>query len=290
MFLALIKEFNPQHITQNCSAADIDADVIIFFDPHSNHHIYIDGIEKHSSLKYEYVNDPHQPDLRGKYLNGPLFHKLGPQERCERTKKRNINFIISPYREGYYQSLAPYLDNPEQKLAWFPPAPAKPITQIYNLSVRLKKVLANGHINTFKGLNHYSFRKWAFKQPEVTYIKGCIQNPISPKGKDFIPFLTMFAGALALCDIYTVPKYFEIPLAGCVCFAQKLPEYEDLGFKDFENCIFVNKKNFHKRINSFLNNVKDYQSIADAGRKLVEENYTAEHFARFIKNHIGDSL
>ena len=55
-----------------------------------------------------------------------------------------------------------------------------------------------------------------------------------------------------------------------------------MGFKDYENCVFVNKGNFEKRVKDFLADIEDYQPIADAGRKLIEENYTATHFADFL--------
>lgn len=286
MFLALIDEFNPQHITKDCSAKDIDGDVLIFYDPHSSHHIKIDGLDKHSSIKMEYMNDPHQLEMVGEYLDGVEFHKLGAGSRCRRSKERGIDFIISPYKNGYYRHLAPYLENPEKKLVWFPPVPAKPNIKHTSLMKRLPKVLANGHTGTPKGMMLYEFRKWAFAQSESYYVRGCVQNEKVPKGKKYMGFLSQFAGAMALCDMYTVPKYFEIPLSGTVCFAQWLSEYYELGFRDCVNCVYVDRGNFTERIRYFKENIDKFQKIADAGRKLVEEKYTAKMFAKFIRNHI----
>ena len=101
-------------------------------------------------------------------------------------------------------------------------------------------------------------------------------------GNDYIEFLSQYMGGLALCSGGPVPKYFEMPMAGCVTFAEYHKDYEDLGFKDNETCIYVTKTNFEKRIKQFLFCTSEYQEIADAGRKLMLENYTAKHFAEFI--------
>jgi hypothetical protein len=110
-------------------------------------------------------------------------------------------------------------------------------------------------------------------------------NPSVPRGLDYPNLLIRYAGALALCDTHAPPKYVEIPMSGCVCFAQYQKDYERMGFKDLESCIYVTKENFKDVINDFKNNVEDYQCIADAGRKLIEENWTADKFADFIYNH-----
>jgi hypothetical protein len=287
MFLALVEVLNPQHVTQDCSAEDIEADVIIFFDPHSSHHIKIDGIEKHNAVKYEYMNDPHQKELKGRYLDGTPVHKLGAEARCRRAVERGVADIICPYEYGYYRYLDKYL--PHDMLVWFPPVPAKPDIDISLLSERRPKVVGTGHTHSYPDFLCYEFRKWAFRQHETTYTQGCIEGD-TPKGKDFIPFLAGFAGALALCDVYHVPKYFEIPLAGCVAFVQDVPDLYKLGFRHMENCVIVNEQTFVPRLRMFMDDVSSYQEIADTGRKLVEDNYTAKHFAKYIQTILkGDS-
>ncbi len=58
-----------------------------------------------------------------------------------------------------------------------------------------------------------------------------------------------------------------------------------MGFRDMVNCVYINKGNARKRVRDFINNISDYQPIADAGRKLILENWTSKHFADFIYNH-----
>ena len=283
MFNALAKD--ALHITESCSAQDIDADAIIFFDPHSSHDIKIDGIERHRAVKYEYFNDPHQVEQTGFYTTGEKFHKLGAEQRCKRTIERGVTKVICPAKDGFNKYLVKYL--PEDSLLWFPVVPKKPDIKLKSMSERYRKVIGNGHLwqgtNDFKP---YEFRAWAYLRESVTYVPHYAGNKNVPIRDDYMVMLSLFAGGLALCDVYPVAKYFEIPLCGCLVFMQYLPECDDLGFKNWENCIYVNKDNFDVLIKEFRHNVNQFQHIADAGRSLCEQRWTADKFAEFIYDQI----
>ena len=284
MFLALFDRFAAQPITDDCSAADIDADIIIFFDPHSSHHINIDGIKDHPAVKMEFFNDPHQQEFRGIYADNTPVHKLSAEQRVRRALDRGVEYIISPYKAGYYRFIAPFLGNDaDNMLLYFPISPDKSLFDNGEnpLIIRKPEVLANG-CTWSSQLPCYVFRNWAFRQDCVKYIEHCHRDKTTVRGSDYGELLSKYAGALALTEFYPVPKYFEIPLAGCVCFAQYHREYEELGFKDYKNCIYVNKDNFKERISLFKINPASYQHIADAGRKLVLSKYTADHFANYV--------
>jgi len=170
-------------------------------------------------------------------------------------------------------------------LVWFPTAP-KDMKCGGLLKDRFPKVLSNGH--SWAGeesFRPYEFRNWLTRQKYVTPIPHWVANRKTPTGSDYQRFLSGFAGATACCDTQVVPKYFEIPLAGCVSFAQHHPELDELGFKDGENIIYINKETAECRIMDFLDDPEDFQTIADNGRKLVSENYTAKHFADKIYEH-----
>lgn len=294
MILALIKELKPQHITSSCSVKDIDADVIIFFDPHSTHVVMIDGIKESSKLKYEFMDDPHQIEMFGRHkTTGITFQKLGAGGRIKRSLSRGIDYIICPHKTMYYRYFGPYLgSDAKEMLVWFPCAPSLKHFVNRNISLveRRYGVLANGATWAFPTFHPYELRRWAFAQPEVTFVEHYIKNQYVPHGASYPAFLAHYAGALALCESQLCPKHLEIPLAGCVCFAQEIDEYRELGFKDGINCVFVTKKNFSKAITDFKNHVQDYQCIASTGRSLVENNYTAAHFAEFVRGHIERNL
>jgi hypothetical protein len=288
MLLAVLEKFAPvQIINENCEAASIEADAILFWDIHSSHHIEIKGIEKHQSLKLEYFNDPHQAEQFVYYKTGQKFHKLSAKQRTERAKNRGVEYIICPYKSGYEKYIAPYAG--DIRLLWFPIAPKPRKANLLPLSLRLPQILASGHL--WEGENDfrpYEFRNWAYQQKNIYFAEHSIISD-TPCGITYQGYLSQFAAAFAFCDCYVVPKYFEIPMAGCLCFCQMLDEYRELGFTDGKNCISVTKENFNERVSGFLSNIDKYQSIADAGRMLAL-NYTADRFAEYLYKYLSNVL
>lgn len=290
MFMSLTDRFGDvQKITNGCSYKDIEADIIIFFDIHSSHHIEIEDIDKHRAVKYEYFNDPWQKEFMGEYKGGIKIHKLSSKQRAERATKRGVSYIICPYENLFYRFIASYC---EIELLWFPIAPDKERgNKKSRLADRKAEVLLNGHLwEGENGFHPYNFRRWAYGQRDITRVPHAIVDSKTPSGVMYPNFLSQYAGSLALCDTHICPKYSEMPLAGCVTFAQYQHDYERMGFKDGESCIYVTKANLHKKINDFKNDTKGYQHIADAGRKLIEENWTSAHFAERIYNHAAGKL
>jgi hypothetical protein len=291
MFQALVDKFEDvQHITASCSARDIAADVIVIWDIHSAHHIDLPGLPKHEAVKYTYFNDPYQKPVEGVYQESDMYvQKLGAKTRTYRALARGVDYIICPYTGLYYQHIAPHIpkNDAEKMLFWFPPAPShkrfplrlRPLTQ------RIHKILANG--TTWGGDGAYDFRGWAYGQKTVFYKQHSAKNPKVPAGADYGRFLSAYAASVALCDTRIVPKYLEIPLAGCVCFCQDQEDYRAMGFVDGKNCIVVNRRNFIKRTEKFLDSQGrvSYQKIAKEGRKLICRKWTAECFADALFNH-----
>jgi len=290
MFKSLIYRFDEvEHITEGCDVADIDVDVFIFFDIHSSHHIELSGIKEHKALKLEYFNDPHQKDFKGQYRNGDKVHKLGAKNRCLRALERGVSGVICPYKAGYKAYFENYLG---KDMLWhFPISPDKSmfINNHTSIKSRVPEVLANG-CTWPRELGCYDFRRWAFSRLCVKEVQHTLTNNTTPKGKDYGSFLSRFAGALALYDWYPIPKYFEIPLAGCVTFVQWHDEMGDLGFEHGKNCIIVDKQNFELNVEHFKHNIEDYQNIATAGRELIEDNYTSNHFADFVYTKCKESI
>ncbi len=282
MFQAVLKRFSPiYHVNSDCSAKDIEADIILFWDVNSCHHIRIDGIREHKALKIEYWSDPHQKETKGIYQKYNMYvHKLGAEQRANRARIRGTKYIISPVKDAFYKYFAPLM-NAEQMLWYFPLAPAFESCSIPLLE-RKQEILANGAYWGGEDIGAYEFRKWAFQQPSVSFIEHSIKNDTTPNGANYIQLLKQYAGGLALCDVFPVVKYFEMPLAGMVTFVQYHREYEELGFVNFKNCIYVTQSNFEKRIKDFKEHIQEYQNVATSGRKLMEYNYTSKHFAEFL--------
>jgi hypothetical protein len=277
MFLAVLDRFAPVvHVTEGCEASAIEAHAILFYDVHSSHHIEIAGLDRHPAVKLEYFNDPHQAEQRGQYRTGRSFHKLSARQRAERAKRRGVRWIICPYRGGFERFIQPHAAGME--LLWFPVAPADRRPFQSSLAVRRPEVLGNGHCWPGEdGFRPYEFRRWAFGQPQITAQPHSLDGGLAA-GASYQAWLSQFAGALALCDDCVVPKYLEVPLAGCVCFCQMLPDYGEMGFADGINCVAVDRGNFAAQIEQFKADPQPYQRIADAGRATAL-NFTAARFA-----------
>jgi len=296
MFLAVVSKFgDTTHITKGCSAKDIEADVILIWDLHSAHHITIDGLADHRAVKYTYFNDPYQEGCEGVYRDTNLYVcKLGAEARTHRAIDRGVNFIICPYTGQYWDYIAPHIGpDAEDMLFWFPPAPSHrrfPL-RLRPLKDRHHKILANGI--TWGGEGAYDFRVWAYSQPESYCINHVAYKPSVPQGADYGKLLCNFAASLALCDHRIVPKYLEIPLAGCVTFAQYQEDYARMGFRDCQNCFYVTKDNYRNRAENFLKSRADdvyYQKVATEGRKLIESKWTAECFAEALYQHASNQI
>jgi len=287
---ALIDRFEEVNfVHDSCSADDIDADVIIVYDIVSSHHITIENMAKHSAIKMSYLCDPHQKEMKGIYhqYKKPV-HKLGKTKRIARAKERGIQYFIMPMRDAYFKDLGPIIgEDAEKMLLFFPPASKAslftgreiPITEREN-----KVALATGA--TWDGdLGSYEFRKWVYTQPYVHFVPHSLADKKTPSAQKWGAFIAKYSSGFALNDYHPIPKYFEMPLAGCLTFLQHFSELDELGFKDYENCVYVNNKYMAEpRVKDFLEYMGEYEKIAEAGRKLIEENYTAKHFADFIYN------
>ena len=281
------------HLAEGCEVPK-DVDVIIIYDIHSSYHANVGDLANHKALKYTYFNDPHQTDMHGQYKDGTQVHKLGARNRVARAKERGIDFIICPYTDGYNKFIARHVGkDADKRHFWFPVAPKVQDFDCKPLAERKQGILGNGHLwEGIEGFRPYKFRNWAYRRENVDYVKHSISDNRVPNGNDFVEFLSNWQGGLALTDWYVVPKYLEIPLAGCVCFAQYHEDYKRMGFSDGLNYFEVGDGNFDSIVGSFVNDYKNpyYQEVADAGRELILNNYTAEHFAKAVFAHAKGNI
>lgn len=281
MFCALTDRFESYQVVMgHRDASSIDADVIFFFDPHSSHHVRIKGIEKHPALKIEYWNDLHQRDVRGRYMNtGEFVYKLGAEKRYVRASERGIDYIFTHSKSFFLEMFSGYFkDRTEKMVLDFPHAINLDYYEPVPFENKLHEVLGNGAVNG-GWKDGYGFRRWAFQEPYISFVEHYNKDNNAPMGRKYLGFVSKYAGALALCTPFYVAKYIEIPAAGSVVFAEYHKDYEDLGFKDYESCVYVDRGNFEERVRAFLNAPGEYEHIARAGYELVKNNYTARHFA-----------
>jgi len=114
-------------------------------------------------------------------------------------------------------------------------------------------------------------------------------------GVDYWKLLTKYRAAIACMSFTSVLKYFEIPMCGCLMFAEvtELNQIEEMGWKDGENCIYIDSQNYAERFEEFLDNPGEpkWKKIAGKGRQLVLDNYTNEkevkRFVEYVENMVA---
>lgn len=84
---------------------------------------------------------------------------------------------------------------------------------------------------------------------------------------------------------YLLMKYFEIPAAGALLFAEHIPDLDELGFRDGEHYVAVSQGNYRDRMHHYLKGagVVEGERIRHAGHAFVHERHT-------WKQRIGEFL
>ncbi len=99
-------------------------------------------------------------------------------------------------------------------------------------------------------------------------------------GNKFGELLKRYRAACTSMTYFTVPKYVELPMGGCLTFMgiNNMNGVEELGFVDGESCIYVTTKNYQQKFDEYLGTVDDprWERIAAAGKRHVEETWSNE--------------
>lgn len=90
------------------------------------------------------------------------------------------------------------------------------------------------------------------------------------------------AGSSATKYQLVTPKYFEIPAAGSLLFAQECRDLELLGFDD-NNCIIFDKTNFEEKAMEYLRNPTRYIKMRRRGCQLIKEKHKISDRVRKIR-------
>jgi len=132
--------------------------------------------------------------------------------------------------------------------------------------------------NPENALHHYKLRTKCNKLNYVDYTPTLQHEYVGDK---YPLLLEKYMASIAATTINYTTKYFEIPAAGCLSFMEvnNLNGAEKLGFKDFENSVFINEQNYEKKFNEFLESVNDpkWENIAKSGHEHVMKNLTNDN-------------
>ena len=234
-------------------------------DPHT--------IKQYNKLK---IHESHKI----KYYFGPMtenyFHKFWPKEI-------NFKFIMAGLEPGLYQSLKPFNERISNK-----------IVNTGNVGdMKIKSRIANTILNPRKSSWYfYRLRTLCNQLPYVDYSGMSGDSYINT---DYPSYVSSYQSAIAASTYYAVIKYLELTAAGCLTFMEVSDNNRDaelLGFKDYENAIFINEKNYKEKFDEFLSNRDDHEweKIAANGRihtmKNLNNDKTVESLIELIEEVI----
>ena len=186
-----------------------------------------------------------------------FFYELYPRK----FKYKTIIFGLEP---SLYQNVKPFNERIKNKiLNSGAVGNQKPLSKILN-DIRRPK---------WNALRVYYLRTIVNNLPYVDYFPT-LQNEFV--GDKYPLLLEKYQTSIAACTVTTVAKMWEIPAAGSMTFLEVNGKnnVESFGFKDQENAVFINEKNYKEKFQEYLETYEDpkWKKIAENGRKFVMEN------------------
>ena len=218
------------------------------------------------------INDAHDAKIKGKigyhekykidhyfgYLPERFFHKYYP-------KNFKYKVIFYGVESKLYENLTPYSKRIKKKILCSGAAAST------KFSSRLRYII-RGEQSQWK---HYKLRTKCIELPYVDYTSTLQHEYINDK----YPLLLMkYCTSIAAHSLYPVIKYWESTAAGCLTFMEVTEKNQAniLGFEDGKNAIFINEKNYEKKLSDYIsdpNNAK-WSEIAENGHHYTMANLT----------------
>jgi len=218
------------------------------------------------------INDAHDAKIKGKidyhekykidhyfgYLPERFFYKYYPKN----FKYKMIFYGVEP---KLYENLTPYSKRIKKKILCSGAAAST------KFSSRLSDII-RGEQSLWK---HYKLRTKCIELPYVDYTSTLQHEFINDK----YPLLLMkYCTSIAAHSLYPVIKYWESTAAGCLTFMEATEKNQAniLGFEDGKNAIFINEKNYEKKLSDYIsdpNNAK-WSEIAENGHHYTMANLT----------------
>ena len=235
------------------------------------------------------INDAQDAKIKGKidyhekykidhyfgYLPERFFHKYYPKN----FKYKVILYGVEP---KLYENLTPYSKRIKKKILCSGAAAST------KFSSRLRDII-RGDRSLWK---HYKLRTKCIELSYVDYTSTLQHEFINDK----YPLLLMkYCTSIAAHSLYPVIKYWESTAAGCLTFMEVTEKNQAniLGFEDGKNAIFINERNYEKKLSEYIsdpNNAK-WSEIAENGHHYTMANLTndvasnslVEIFKEYIK-------
>lgn len=230
--------------------------------------IFAFGARNKKGPTLEYLDEDHTVLLFASDPNNK------PEWLYEYIHRNSVDRVLSPVYNPFFDWV-PHLD--EQMLEFFPWAvPEQFIINPEEIQYRGNDKI---HLTGASGNEVYEMRDWCRQQEFVVdYNTSGHQNRVFSHS-EYYQWLRKFDCMVATGSLkprwqYLFGKYFEIPAAGNLLFAQYSADLNKAGFND-ENCvIFDSKDSFKSNVNSYVENPEIYMNTRKRGAELIKEKHT----------------
>lgn len=226
----------------------------------------LDGITNSSIPVISKTGDPHnakkfnQIELHEKFKID-AYWSLQPKEYFYKYYPKNFKFkeILWGIEPSKFKNLKPF----ENRIN----------TKILNSGNVGRKNFKSKFAHIFsKDINSAAyFYKLRTMCNNLSYVDYAGMKNNAYVNENYSEYLSRYQAAIATGTFYPVIKFFEIPSAGCLTFMEITQKNYGtyLGFKNNENCIFINEKNYKNKFEEFLSDPKNikWNDIALAGKK-----------------------
>ena len=213
--------------------------------------------------------DPREIEITKKYHKKwkiDYYFHFWPESFFHSFLPKNFKYksIIYGLESSLYKNTTPFEDRIKNK--------------ILNSGAIGNTKLLSKIINDIKNPKWNAYRVYYLRTiinnlPYVDYFPT-LQNEFV--GDKFPLLLQKYQASVAASTTNPVAKMWEIPAAGCMTFLEvnEKNNADFVGFKNNENAIFINEKNYKEKFQEYLENVEDtkWRNIAEKGRKFVIDN------------------
>jgi hypothetical protein len=206
--------------------------------------------------------------------------------------KNNITHIFNCYRDAFVKKYPQFAE----RLIWLP----------HHVDLNLFKDLAEpkdipmlmmGAINYHYYPLRYKILRTLSDNQDFVYHRHPGYRNISDKEDIFVRERYVKeinrAKIFFTCDSkykYPVKKYYEVLACKTLLLAPDSQELYDLGFRDGENFVSINKHNFLEKAEYYLSNDQERDRIANNGYNLVREKHSTQIRAKELVTIIGEIL
>jgi spore maturation protein CgeB len=194
--------------------------------------------------------------------------------------KNDIDYILSRY---YDPMKMHFPDIPEEKIVHYPWAvPKEHIIDRDEISMKNQEKIAifgkKSDHPMYEARNRLRGSQFV---SNVRSIKSSKNDSKPLTDEEYYRWIREFDAAIAAGSFqpeyqYTLAKYFEIPAAGSLLFAQYCSDLGRLGF-DEKNCvIFEDFDDFEGKADTYLENPGEYMERRKRGVELIRDRHTIE--------------